>query len=79
MVPPGIAPVTVQEEALRTRGGGGLHPTRPDWWAQTKRPRATPGTLIATSMTNLSHQQGLPPCLRTSPTLGGTLGVHQTS
>ena len=31
--------------------GGGLHPTRPDWWPPTKRPRATPGGLIAASVT----------------------------
>ena len=49
--------------------GGGLHPAGPDCWPPTKRPRATPGGLIA----------AVPPCLRTSPPLGGTLEVHRTS
>ena len=31
--------------------GGGLVPARPDWWPRTKRPRATPGGLIAASVT----------------------------
>ena len=31
MVPPGIAPMTVQEEALCLKRGGGLHPASPDW------------------------------------------------
>ena len=31
--------------------GGGLHPARPDWWPPKKRPRATPGGLIAASVT----------------------------
>ena len=31
--------------------GGGLHPARCDWWPHTKRPRATPGGLIAASVT----------------------------
>ena len=47
MVPPSIAPLTAQEEALRVKRGGGLHPARPDWRLPTKRPRATPGGLIA--------------------------------
>ena len=61
------------------KSGGDLHPARPDWWPPTKRPRATPGGLIAASVTYLSCREGGPPCLRTSPSLGGTLGVHQTS
>ena len=59
--------------------GGGLHPARPDWLPQTKRPRATPGGLIAASVTRLSRREGVPPCLRRYPPLGGTLGVHRTS
>ena len=59
--------------------GGGLHPARPDWWSPTKGPRATPGGLIAASVTCLSCRQGVPPCLRTSPPLGGTLVVDRTS
>ena len=59
--------------------GGGLLPARPDCWPPTKRPRATPGGLIAASVTCLSRREGVPPCLRTSPPLGGTLGVHRTS
>ena len=59
--------------------GGGLHPARPDFWPPTKRPRASPGGLIAASVTCLSRREGGPPCLRTSPPLGGTLGVHRTS
>ena len=59
--------------------GGGLHPARPDCWPPTKRPRATPGGLIAASVTCLSCREGVPPCLRTSPPLGGTLEVHRTS
>ena len=31
--------------------GGDLHPARPDWWPPTKRPRASPGGLIAASVT----------------------------
>ena len=53
--------------------GGGLLPARPDCWPPTKRPRATPGGLIAASVTCLSRREGVPPCLRTSPPLGGTL------
>ena len=59
--------------------GGGLLPARPDCWPPSKRPRATPGGLIAASVTCLSRREGVPPCLRTSPPLGGTLGVHRTS
>ena len=59
--------------------GGGLLPARPDCWPPTKRPRAVPGGLIAASVTCLSRREGVPPCLRTSPPLGGTLGVHRTS
>ena len=59
--------------------GGDLHPARPDWWPPTKRPWATPGGLIAASMTYLSRQEGVPPGLRTSLPLAGTLGVHRTS
>ena len=59
--------------------GGGLHPARPDCWPPEKRPRATPGGLNATSVTCLSHREGVPPCLRTSPPLGGTPEVHRTS
>ena len=55
--------------------GGGLLPARTDCWPPTKRPRATPGGLIAASVTCLSRREGVPPCLRTSPPLGGTLGV----
>ena len=50
-----------------------------DCWPPTKGPRATPGGLIAASVTCLSRQEGVPPCLRPSPPLGGTLEVHQTS
>ena len=59
--------------------GGGLHPATPDWWPRAKRPRETPGGLIAASVTCLSHREGMPPCLRTSPPLCGTLVVHRTS
>ena len=59
--------------------GGNLHHARPDWWSRTKRPRAKTGGLIAASVTYLSRRVGMPPCLRTSPPLGGTLGVHWTS
>ena len=59
--------------------GGGLHPARPDCWPPTKRPRVTPGGLIAAGVTCLSRREGVPPCLRTSPPLGGTLEVHRTS
>ena len=59
--------------------GGGLHPARPDCWPPTQRPRATPGGLIAAGVTCLSRREGAPPCLRTSPPLGGTLEVHRTS
>ena len=58
---------------------GCLHPARPVWWPPTKRPRAAPGGLIAASVTCLSRWEGVPPCLRTSPPSGGTLGVHWTS
>ena len=50
--------------------GGGLHPARPDWWSPTKQPRASPGGLIAATPTCLSRQEGVPPCLRTSPAFG---------
>ena len=59
--------------------GGGLLPARPDCWPPTKRPRATQGGLFAASVTCLSRREGVPPCLRTSTPLGGTLEVHRTS
>ena len=59
--------------------GSDLHPARPDWWPPTKRPWATPRGLIAASVTCLFRWEGVPPCLRTSPPLGGTLEVHRTS
>ena len=59
--------------------GGGLHPARPDWWPPTKRPRAAPGGLITAGVSYLSRRAGVPPCLRTSPTLDRTLGIHQIS
>ena len=59
--------------------GGGLHPARPDCWPPTKRPRAKPGGLIGAGVTCSSRQEGVPPCLRASPPLGGTLEVHWTS
>ena len=68
-----------QEGAPRLKRGGHLHHARPDWWPRTKRPRATPGGLFAASVTYLSRREGVPPCLRTSPPLDGTLGVHRTS
>ena len=58
--------------------GGGLHHARPDCWPPTKRPRATPGGLIAAGVTCLSRREGVPPCLRTSPPLGGTLGSEES-
>ena len=42
--------------------GGGVHPARPDWWPPRKRPRATPGGLIAASVTCLSRPEGVPSC-----------------
>ena len=59
--------------------GRGLHPARPDWWPRTGGPRATPGGLIAVSVTCWSRREGVFPCLRTSDPLGGTLEVHRTS
>ena len=59
--------------------GGGLHSATPDCWPPTKRPRATPGGLIAAGVTCLSRQEGVPPRLRTSTPLGGPLEVHRTS
>ena len=47
--------------------GGGLHP---DWWPPIKRHRATPGGLIAASVTCLSGREGVPPCLRHIPSFG---------
>ena len=58
---------------------GALHPARPDWWPPAKRPRATQGGLIAASVTCLSRTEDVPPCLPTSPPLGGDLEVHRTS
>ena len=65
-----------QQEARRLKRAGDLLPARPDWWPQTKRPRSTPGGLIAASVTYMSHQESLPACLRTAPPLHGTLGIH---
>ena len=59
--------------------GGSLHPARPDWWPPTKQPWATPGGQTAASATNVSRREGVPPCLRKSPPLSGTLGVQRTS
>ena len=44
--------------------GGGLHPTGPDCWPPTMRPRVTPGELIAAGVTCLSRLEGVPPCAR---------------
>ena len=68
-----------EEEAQRMKRGGGLHPARPYWWPPTKRPRATPGGLIAASVMNVSRREGVFPCLRMSPSFGGTLGIQRTS
>ena len=46
MVPPGTAPVTVQEEALRLKRGGRLHPARPDWCP----PSVWPGVSLASDV-----------------------------
>ena len=59
--------------------GGGLHPARPDCWPPTKRPRATPGGLMAAGVTCLSRREGVPLSLHTSPPVGETLEVHRTS
>ena len=59
--------------------GGDLHPARPDWWPPIKRPRATPGRLIAASPT-VCHGGRVGPSACARPLLlGGTIGVHQTS
>ena len=58
---------------------GDLHPARNDWLPRKKRHRASPGGLIAASVTYLSCREGVPLCLRTSLPLGGTLVVHRTS
>ena len=58
---------------------GGLHPARPDCWPPSKRPQAAPGGVITASVTCLSRREGVPPCLHTSPLLGGTLGAHRAS
>ena len=79
MVPIWRRPCDEQEEAPRMKRRGGLHPARPYCWPPTKRPRATPGGLIAAGVRCLSRQEGVLPCLRTSPPLGGTLEVHRTS
>ena len=50
--------------------GGGLLPARPDCWPPTKRPRATPGGLIADSVTCLSRQEGVAPVLAHVPSFG---------
>ena len=39
--------------------GGGLHPARLVCWPPTKRPRATPGGLIAASVTCLFRREGV--------------------
>ena len=72
-------PCDEQQDALRLKRGGDFHPARPNWWPPAKRPRATGGGLIAASVTYLFRREDVPPCLRTSPPLGGTLGVHRTS
>ena len=54
--------------------GGNLHLTRPDWWPPKEQPGVTPGGLIVASVMYLSPRQGVLPCLRTPPSLGGTLG-----
>ena len=59
--------------------GGGLHPARPDWLLPSKRPRKTPGGLIAASVRNVPRREGVPPCLRTAPSFGGTVGIHRIS
>ena len=59
--------------------GGSLVPARPDWWPPTKRPRATPGGLIAASVT-ACHAGRVGPRACTRPLLWAeTLGVHRTS
>ena len=66
-------------EVPRLNSGGGLHPATPDWWPPEKQHWATAGELIAASVLCLSRLEGVPPCLRKSPPLGGTLEVHRTS
>ena len=61
-----------KEEAPRLKRGGGLHPARPGWRPPAKRPWAAPGGLIGAGVMYLSRREGVPPCLRTSPLLGGT-------
>ena len=72
-------PCDEEADAPRMKGGGGLHPARPDRWPPTKRPRAAPGGLIAASVRCSSPNEGVPPCSRTSPPLGGSSEVHRTS
>ena len=55
--------------------GSGMHPARPDLWSPTKQPRGAAGGLIAAGMTHLSRREGVPPCLRTSPPVGGTHNI----
>ena len=43
--------------------GGGLDPARPDWWPPAKRPRATPGGLIADCLRNVSRPVPCAPVL----------------
>ena len=52
------------------KGGGDLHPAGPDWWSPTKRPRATPGGLIAASVTYLSRLGVCAPVLAHVPPFG---------
>ena len=71
-------PCDGQEETSHMKRGGGLYPARPDWSPPTKQARARPGELLPAGVICSSRQEGVPPCLRTSPLLGGTLEVHQT-
>ena len=69
MFPPGVAPVTDRKRFCASRGEAAYIPLD-----LTGGPK-----LVAASLTCLSRQEGVLPCLRTSPPLGGTLEVHRTS
>ena len=59
--------------------GGGLHHARLDRWPPTKQPRATPGGLIAASVTACHAGRVGPRACAPPLPLAGNLGVHRTS
>ena len=79
MVSAGVAAMTSRKRLRAWRGEAAYIPLDLASGCEQSSPWAAPGWLIAAKLTYLSHRQGVPPCLRTSHLLSGTLGVNRTT